>query len=307
MIDTLRAWLDNANTTRLVTTVLIVVVIMLASRFARGAASRYIKDTDLRYGVRKAITFVAAGLSVVVVIASFSQRLAGLTVAFGVAGAGIAFALQEVIASVAGWVAVLFGGFYSPGDRVQLGGVKGDVIDIGVLRTTIMECGQWVDGDLYNGRIVRVANSFVFKEPVVNYTADFPFLWDEIKIPVKYGSDRKLARQILTRVVEDVTRETVESGRRTWAEMVRKYRIEDARIEPMVQLIANDNWIEYTVRYVVDFRRRRATKDLLFERILDEVDASGGRVALASATFHLVEAPPITVTLDAGGLGLRPS
>jgi small-conductance mechanosensitive channel len=61
------------------------------------------------------------------------------------------------------------------GDRVQLGGIKGDVMDIGVLRTTIMETGQWVDGDLYNGRIV-LANSYVFKEPVFNYSGDFPFM-----------------------------------------------------------------------------------------------------------------------------------
>ncbi|MCB0784290.1 MAG: mechanosensitive ion channel, partial [Flavobacteriales bacterium] len=75
------------------------------------------------------------------------------------------------------------------GDRVQLGGIKGDVIDIGVLRTTLMELGEWVDGDLYNGRMVLVANSFVFKEPVFNYSADFPFLWDELKVPVQYGAD----------------------------------------------------------------------------------------------------------------------
>src|SRR5690606_5854844 len=124
-------------------------------------------------------------------------RLGGLTVALGVAGAGIAFALQEVITSVAGWMATIFGNFYKTGDRVQLGGIKGDVIDIGVLRTTIMETGEWVNGDLYNGRIVLVANSFVFKEPVFNYSGDFSFLWDEIVISVQYGSDIALAKKIM--------------------------------------------------------------------------------------------------------------
>ncbi|MBP2284691.1 small-conductance mechanosensitive channel [Flavobacterium sp. CG_23.5] len=103
----------------------------------------------------------------------------------GVAGAGIAFALQEVIASFVGWLAILFGNFYNTGDRVQLGGIKGDVMDIGVFRTTIMAIGQWVDGNLYTGRIVLIANSFVFKEPVFNYSGDFPFLWDEIKLPIQ--------------------------------------------------------------------------------------------------------------------------
>ena len=69
----------------------------------------------------------------------------------GVAGAGIAFALQEIIASFAGWFAIALSNFYRTGDRVQLGGIKGDVIDIGVLRTTLMEVGEWVKGDLYTG------------------------------------------------------------------------------------------------------------------------------------------------------------
>jgi small-conductance mechanosensitive channel len=90
-----------------------------------------------------------------------------------------------VIASVAGWMAVSFGGFYKVGDRVELGGIKGDVIDIGILRTTIMQIGEWVSSDQYNGRIVRVANSFVFKEPVFNYSAEFPFSLGRNHAPYK--------------------------------------------------------------------------------------------------------------------------
>jgi small-conductance mechanosensitive channel len=98
--------------------------------------------------------------------------IGGLTVAFGVAGAGIAFALQEVIVSVAGWMAILFSNFYRVGDHVLLGGTTGDVIDIGILRLTLMECGQWVGGDQYTGRIVRISNSHIFKDAVFNYSAD---------------------------------------------------------------------------------------------------------------------------------------
>lgn len=141
------------------------------------------QDNDNRYKTQKILDAVSYVIIILALLIVYSENLSGLTVALGVAGAGIAFAFQEVIASVAGWLALMFGNFYRTGDRVQLGGIKGDVIDIGVIRTTLMETGQWVDGDLYNGRIVRVANSFVFKEPVFNYSGDFPFLWDEIKIP----------------------------------------------------------------------------------------------------------------------------
>lgn len=298
LVTFLTNWFVTGGGERLLVVLVSLLALVAAARLARRAAGKHISDTDLRYRIRKAITFVSAVLGIAIVLSSLSGRLGGLTVAFGVAGAGVAFALQEVIASVAGWVAVLFGGFYSPGDRVQLGSTKGDVIDIGILRTTLMECGQWVDGDLYNGRIVRVANSMVFKEPVVNYSADFPFLWDELKVPVTFSSDRERARRVLQEIAELVTKETVEAGRRTWAEVVRKYRIEDARIEPMVHLRATDNWIEFTVRYIVDFRRRRSTRDDIYTRILDAFDASEGRLAFASATFELVGAPPIAVKLD---------
>ena len=201
------------------------------------------------------------------------------------------FALQEVIASFAGWLGIIFGGFYKIGDRVQLGGIKGDVMDIGVLRTTMMETGQWVDGDLYNGRIVLVANSFVFKEPVFNYSGDFPFLWDEIKIPIQYGSNYEKTTEILEKVGKEIAGDLTIQSKKEWVIMQHKYRLEDAQTESMVSLIANDNWVEFTLRYVVGYRKRRATKTALFTHILKEIEATNGEIKFASATFQMVDSP----------------
>ncbi|MCB0009241.1 MAG: mechanosensitive ion channel, partial [Anaerolineales bacterium] len=225
------------------------------------------------------------------------DQLSGLAVAFGVATAGIAFALQEVITSFAGWLAILAGDFYKTGDRVQLGGITGDIIDIGVLRTTIMETGGWVNGDLYNGRTVRVANSFVFKEPVYNYSGGFPFLWDEIVVPIRYGSDRALAEQIMIRVANEISGNYTEFARQTWADIQGRFFVEDAETAPMVTMVFNDNWLEYTIRYVVEYKRRRSTKDLMSRQILDAIDGTGGRVAIASTTMQLVEPSNLRVEL----------
>lgn len=274
-----------------------IIAINVLVRYLQRTLAARIKEKNARYGLRRGLAFFGYLAAVLLLAAIFSDQLSSLTVALGVAGAGIAFALQEVIASVAGWIALSFGQFYAVGDRVQLGGIKGDVIDIGVLRTTLMEIGEWVKGDQYNGRIVRVANSFVFKEPVYNYSADFPFVWDEITVPIKYGSDHTLARKIIQDAAQKVVSEYVAFAHKTWQNILRKYAIEDASVEPIVTLVANDNWMEFTLRYVVDFKKRRSTKDLLFTRILDGVDASDGRVSMASATFHLVEAPVFDVRL----------
>ncbi|QYJ67880.1 mechanosensitive ion channel family protein [Flavobacterium litorale] len=256
-----------------------------------------IEQSDNRYKARKFGSFVGYILTIVLITIVFSDKLGGLTVAFGVAGAGIAFALQEVIASFAGWLAIMFGGFYKTGDRVQLGGMKGDIMDIGVLRTTLMETGQWVDGDLYNGRIVLVANSFVFKEPVFNYSGDFPFLWDELKLPIQYGSNYDKVNEILLKAGKEVAGALSEESHQKWTALQRKYMLEDAQTEPMISLVANDNWVEFTLRYVVDYKRRRATKTKMFTHILKEVDATNGEVKFASATFQLVEPSDLNVNI----------
>lgn len=274
-----------------------IAIIWIVIKFIQKKLFTKIDDSDNRYKAKKFGTFIGYMLSLIFITVVYSNKLGGLTVAFGVAGAGIAFALQEVIASFAGWLAIMFGNFYKTGDRVQLGGVKGDVMDIGVLRTTIMETGQWVDGDLYTGRIVLIANSYIFKEPVFNYSGDFPFLWDEIKIPIKFGSNYEKAKQLILNVGIEVAGDLTSESLEKWHSLQKKYLLEEAQTAPMVSLIANDNWVEFTLRYVVRYNKRRATKTELFTKILQQIEATNGEVKFASATIQIVESSDFNVNL----------
>ena len=147
--------INNPFYSKLLTVIIGIVLINLLIRFLQRVISGRLKSKIVRYNVRRGLTFFGYLVIIVFIIGILSDQITSITVALGVTGAGIAFALQEVIVSIAGWIAISFGQFYTIGDRVQLGGIKGDVIDIGVLRTTIMEMGEWVKGDQYNGRIVR--------------------------------------------------------------------------------------------------------------------------------------------------------
>lgn len=260
----------------------------------RRLAIRTIDDVSARYKARKAIGYAGYFLFLIVLLGLLSARIAQFSVVIGAIGAGVAFALQEVIASIAGWVALQFGGFYKPGDRVQLGGIRGDVIDIGVLRTTLMEIGGWVDGDQYNGRMVRIANSFVFKEPVFNYSGAFPFLWDEFTLPVRYGSDWKLAQTLIEDAVRAQVEDYTRKSEQLWQHVARSFMLEDARVDPAVTLTATDNWIAFNVRYIVDYKARRSTRDAIMRTLLEAIDATQGKVRLASTTIELVS--PATQT-----------
>jgi len=297
MDEQIQKLLFNPTVGKIATIIIGIAIIWLIVKALQKNLFSKIENNDNRYHAKKISNFIGYLLTIVLLMIVFSDKLGGLTVALGVAGAGIAFALQEVIASFAGWLAILFGGFYKTGDRVQLGGVKGDVMDIGVLRTTIMETGQWVDGDLYNGRIVLIANSYVFKEPVFNYSGDFPFLWDEIKIPIQFGSNYEKTKTILQSVGKEVAGDLTQQSKDQWAAFQNKYRLENAQTEPMFSLIANDNWVEFTLRFVVSYKKRRATKTELFTKILSQIEATNGEVKFASATFHLVEAPELSINI----------
>ncbi|MBN1922000.1 MAG: mechanosensitive ion channel family protein [Anaerolineae bacterium] len=285
---------------RVITVLIGFLVIGLLAHWLQRWLTRHIQNRRTAASVRQVTKFLSYLVAAALVLTVFSGQLPGLTVTLGVAGAGIAFALQEVIASIAGWIAISFGQFYAVGDRVQLGGIRGDVIQVGVLRTTLMEIGEWVRGDQYNGRVVRISNAFVFKEPVFNYSEEISFIWDEIAIPVRYGSDHHLAREIMLKAADAVLSTTIEGMKGEWDRMCSQYPVEQASVEPRVFLIANDNWMQITLRYPVDAKRRRSVHDELFMYILDAIAETEGRVALASATFELVAAPALDVRLQSG-------
>ena len=271
-----------------------VVLVKLVVHFSSSAVTARIEDKDLRYKSRKLLGLLGYAAMLVIAMVIFNEQMSNITVIIGALGVGVGFALREVIQSFMGWITVSFWGLYKPGERIQIGGIMGDVIDISPLNTTVMECGGWVKGDLYNGRLVRVSNSVVFKDPVINYSSDFPFLWDEIVLQIRTDSDHRMAR----RIIEDAGAQGVgkigEESKRAWLNFAQHYRVEDANLEPMVTMSFDANWLEFTLRYVVDYRARRSTKDKLFTLILEGIEASKGCVQIASASFQITEFPEVS-------------
>lgn len=296
--ETVRDWLLYEPVTAKLLFILIAFALMLyVISLAKLQINHRISDNTTRYRMRKAITLFAYVVFGIVTLSILKESMGNLAVALGVIGGGIAFALQEVIISIAGWLAITFSSFYKVGDRIKIGTITGDVIDIGILRTTLMECGDWVKSDLYNGRIVRVANSFIFKSPVYNYSGEFPFLWDEIHLPIRYGSSTELTRNTLYTIADEIVGEYTESVKNSWQDLYKLYAVEEAQVSPMVTIEATDNWVEFTLRYVVSFKKRRSTKDRLYTRFLEEVEKSGGSIQMASQTSEIVSVSPLSLRL----------
>ncbi|MCB9185420.1 MAG: mechanosensitive ion channel [Flavobacteriales bacterium] len=286
ILDSLLSWLENPAVDRLFYISLGVLVVFMVTWLLKRTVNSKIENTDHRYRVRKAVNLVGYLLIVLIVLLVYGDRLGTLGVALGVAGAGMTFALQEVIVSFAGWLSIILSGTPSVGQRVKIGEAKGDIIDIGVMRTTIMEMGDWVKGDQYNGRIITLANSYVFKERIHNYSAEYPFLWDEVEVPIRTESDHELARKVFTDVVNEICKDYAVRSEAEWKKLAFKFRVEQANVLPTVSLRFDQNWITFTLRYIVDYKSRRSTKDKIYTALLNEI-AKYDEISIATTTSEV--------------------
>ncbi|WP_179336689.1 mechanosensitive ion channel family protein [Winogradskyella ludwigii] len=277
----------------------LLIVIMLGIQILRNYFKRKISNTGIRYKAQKGIEVIGYVLLVIIAIGYFSGTIKDFTIIIGVFTAGLAFTLQELILSIAGSVYIFLVKVYAPGDRIQINGIKGDVIDVDSIYTTMMEIGEWVSSDNYSGRIVKLSNAFVFKGPIYNYSQDFPFIWDEINLPIRHGSDIDLAKSIVIKIATETLSEFTKNSKAQWKAIVNKYYIEDAEVEPTLAISLTDNWIEFNLRYIVDFKKRRYTKHLLNDKIRVEFENSNGKIILGSTTIELIKIPELEVNVSA--------
>ncbi|MCR9172060.1 MAG: mechanosensitive ion channel family protein [bacterium] len=299
MYDNYIAWFNKNDELiiRAVKYVVILFCIMLLIRLVKRYFTRNIPSTTVRYKSVKSVQTIGLVLIVILTISFFTGNVRDFTLAIGLLSAGVAFALQELILSIAGSIYIFVLRVYKPGDRIEINKIKGDVIDVDTVYTTMMEIGEWVDSDNYSGRIVKVSNAFVFKSAVYNYSQDFPFVWDEINIPIDYNSDLEKAEEIINVAAKEVLSEYTETSKKQWKEIVKKYFIEDAQLDPTVAVKITDNWLQINLRYIVDFKKRRITKTQLYDRIAKSIAATNGQVKIGSTTLDIINNPTVDVRM----------
>lgn len=209
----------------------------------------------------------------------------------GLIGAGLAISLREPLLSIAGRIAIFAGHMYSGGDRIEINKLSGDVIDIGFFYTRMMEIGNWISGDQYSGRTIQFANAQVFGTPVFNYTRTFGYIWDEIKIPITYASNVKALSEILKSVGHEYTQQFLQGAQRQLDRMQRYFMVQHFELEPDVYIKVTDNYIELTLRYVVDPKQRRKASSFIFAETFRKLRERND-IQIGSTTMDLTVHPP---------------
>ncbi len=278
--------------TKLVSSVVVLLIALVLNSMLRRVLRRRISDTAHMRTVYTLGRNLVLLVVVMIVLMIWLGPSSNISVAMGILGAGIAFASQETIGSFAGYLSIVLSGIYRIGDRVCIGDVTGDVLDIGILRTTVMEIGQWVRAEQYTGRVVTIANRAIFSDPVFNYTQHWPYIWDEITLPVTYESDWRRAAEIVLSHGQEYSEEFQANAEATLEQVRRRFPIQTTSVAPSLYVVMTDNWIELTMRYVVEVRKRRGVMAELHRELLEHFEREPS-ISIASATFEIVGFPPL--------------
>lgn len=252
------------------------------------AASRRIRDPKTKYSLRKIVWILSLIVFLVIFLLIWLEKenRQTLAVSYGLLAAGVAIALQDVFKNFVGGIVILTTGIYRVGDRVEMDSHFGDVIDIGIFYTTLLEIREWASGDQATGRLKIMPNGKVLSTPVNNYTKDHNFIWDEISIPITYESDWRTAADLILGIVKEETESMTQDAEKQIARAEKKYYMARRSVEPAIYVTLTSNWIEFNVRYITAVRERRVLRDKLSRAIVDEIERSP-RVSVASESYDI--------------------
>ncbi len=299
---------SGENAKKLAFSVVFILLVILLNRLLKLAFRAAVgeKLERIRFWSHQIIRMLTAIVMIVGLVSIWFNNPAQLGSAAAFVTAGLAIASQRMITAFAGYLIILRGKNFNVGDRIVMGGVRGDVIALGFMQTTIMEMGQppgeqgdapsmWVAARQYTGRIVTVTNDKIFDTPVYNYTSQFPYIWEEMRIPIPYNADRKRAEQILLDAAGRHTERMQDLSEDALKELERRYMIDRADLQPRVYFRLTDNWCEMTVRFVTDAHGVRAVKDKMSRDIIDHLDEA--KIGIASGTYEVVGMPELKVRI----------
>jgi small-conductance mechanosensitive channel len=256
--------------------------------------TREVKEPRTQYSLHSMVSIVFYAAVILAIIGTWIPHIQTLVVTYGLVAAGIAVALQDVFRNFAGGILLFATGIYRVGDRIEIDNKYGDVIDIGIMYTTLLEIKEWVEADQPTGRIDILPNNIVLSHTVRNYTKQLNFIFEELNLPISYKSDWRKARDNILEIVRKETGHVTDAAAEQMRSLGEKYFVQKRDVEPSVYVTLTDNWISLGVRYPTYARERRTTMSRISKAILEMVEATPD-IDIASTTIDIVGFPKLDV------------
>lgn len=231
---------------------------------------RRTEDPQLRYKWRKVVGYITLGMTLLLLIRLWFQGTQSLITVFGLIGAGLVIALQDLIKSLAGWGVIVWKRPFQVGERIQIGEHMGDVIDIRPLKFSMIEIGNWVDADQSTGRVIHMPNSKVLSDSVINYVQGFRFIWNEVQVMVTFESDWEKAKNSLMKIANEHSEHKLNDASKKIKDASKQFMVMYKTLTPTVYTSVKDYGVSLSIRYIVDPWHRRDSEQDIWEDILKE-------------------------------------
>lgn len=255
---------------KLIESLLVILLIIVIQRLIKKIVINKIEDIKVRYQWQKISLYLSVFLIIIFIISTWLNIFGSVATFLGLISAGVAIALKDPLVNMVAWGFILIRQPFKVGDRIQIGEIAGDVIDIRLFQFSVNEIGNWVDADQSTGRIIHLPNGIVFTQPQANYTAGFEYIWNEIPVLLTFESNWKKAKQILIDIVNHHGIVLSANAEKQIKEAAKKFLIFYTKLTPIVYTSVKDSGVMLTMRYMCDPRERRSVEEKIWEDILNK-------------------------------------
>lgn len=254
---------------KIVASVVLLIALTAVRILVLRSIHQRVEDSEVAYRSRKSTTYTITIVGILSLSWIWLEVFDNLATYLGLLSAGIAIALSDLLKNMAGWLYILSRRPFTVGDRIEIDGIRGDVVDVRLFRFSLMEVGNWVAADQSTGRLIHIPNGRVFTAPISNYTEGFEFIWHEVPVLVTFESDWRRAETILRSALTEHVPGLDQRAERNMRATARRYQIRIGTITPTVYLTVKDSGVLLTGRYLVNARQRRGTEEAIWKSVLD--------------------------------------
>jgi len=281
---------NSAIIQKLLFSVAIIFVLWAIQKITVGIIQKRFENVRDMYMWRKGVSYVLVGIGLILLAGLWIRGGQGMATFLGLFTAVLALVFKDVLVNIAGLFYILWENPFATGDRIEIDSMHGDVIDIGLLKFSLLEIGNWVDADQSTGRMLKVPNAKVFSQIISNYSKGFEFIWDEIPVLITFESDWRLFKKQLTKIINAHITSDMKKIERAFKLARRSHLIQYTNLTPRVYTTVKDSGVLLTIRHLCSPRDRRNNREAIWEKILTEVEAQPN-VEMAYPTIRYYKEP----------------
>jgi len=247
---------------------LIVFAVYLIDHYVGRFYARVLPERKRLRSLRLVVQFAVQAVGLLLILFVIFGLPGQMTTVLGLAGAGLTVALKDFIVAFFGWFVLMGKNGIRVGDWVEINGIGGEVVEIGLLRTILLETGTWSDAGHPTGRKVAFVNSFAIEGHFLNFSTTGQWLWDELEVLVPAGEDPYPIVEAIQKMVAAETEESALLAEQEWKRVAQSQALHAFSATPAINMKPTNIGVSIEVRYITRAHERYELRSRLYKEVV---------------------------------------